>query len=45
MPLPPGPYTIEPQPVEGMVHGSATIPVVVTDGVVTVDIPFDTGIR
>jgi hypothetical protein len=45
VPLPPGPYTIEPQLVEGMVRGSPTIPVVVTDGVVTVDIPFDTGIR
>jgi Carboxypeptidase regulatory-like domain len=45
VPLPPGPYTIEPQPVEGMMHGSPTIPVVVNDGVVTVDIPFDTGIR
>ena len=45
VPLPPGRYTIEPQPVEGMMHGSPPIPVVVADGVVNVDIPFDTGIR
>ncbi|HEX5014459.1 MAG TPA: carboxypeptidase-like regulatory domain-containing protein [Candidatus Limnocylindrales bacterium] len=45
VPLPPGPYTIEPQPVEGIMHGSPPIPVVVNDGVATVDIPFDTGIR
>ena len=45
VPLPAGPYTIEPQPVEGMVRGSPTVPVTVGDGVTTVDIPFDTGIR
>ena len=33
------------QPVEGMLHGSPTIPVVVADAVLTVDIPYDTGIR
>jgi len=43
--LPAGPYTIEPQPVEGMVHGSPTVPVTVGEGVTTVDIPYDTGIR
>jgi carboxypeptidase family protein len=45
IPLPPGPYTIEPQQIEGMMRGSAPIDVVVGDGVVTVDIPYDTGIR
>jgi hypothetical protein len=43
--LPAGPYTIEPQPVEGMVHGSPPVSVVVGEGVTTVDIPYDTGIR
>jgi carboxypeptidase family protein len=43
--LPAGPYTIEPQPVEGMVRGSPTVAVTVGDGVTTVDIPYDTGIR
>jgi hypothetical protein len=43
--LPPGPYTIEPQPVDTMPRGPASIPVVVGDGMTTVDIPYDTGIR
>jgi len=43
--LPSGPYTIEPQPVQGMVRGSPPVPVVVGEGVTTVDIPYDTGIR
>jgi hypothetical protein len=43
--LPPGPYTIEPQAVQGMMRGSPPIPVVVGNGVVTVDVPYDTGIR
>ena len=43
--LPPGPYTIEPQPVDGMLRGSDPIPVLVGDAVVTVDVPYDTGIR
>ena len=43
--LPPGPYTLEPQPVDGMLRGSSTIPVVVGDGIITVDVPYDTGIR
>jgi hypothetical protein len=45
IPLPPGPYTLEPQPVHGFVRGAPSIQVVVVDGVVTVDVPFDTGIR
>jgi hypothetical protein len=28
-----------------MVHGSPPVPVVVGEGVTTVDIPYDTGIR
>jgi hypothetical protein len=43
--LPPGPYTLEPQPVDGMLRGSESIPVVVGDAVVTVDVGYDTGIR
>ena len=43
--LPPGPYVIEPQSVDGMIRGSSLIPVVVGDGMVTVDVPYDTGIR
>jgi carboxypeptidase family protein len=43
--LPAGPYTVEPQPVAGMVHGSPPVAVTVGDGVTTVDIPWDTGIR
>jgi Carboxypeptidase regulatory-like domain len=43
--LPSGPYTLEPQPVEGMVRGAEPIQVVVGDGIVNVDVLFDTGIR
>ena len=43
--LPAGPYTIEPQTAPGTVRGSATVPVTVGEGVTTVDIPYDTGIR
>jgi hypothetical protein len=43
--LPPGPYTLEPQPVEGMMGDAAPIPVVIGDGIVTVDVAYDTGIR
>jgi hypothetical protein len=43
--LPPGPYTLEPGPAEGILRGSGPIPVVVGDAVVTVDVPYDTGIR
>jgi len=43
--LPAGPYTLEPQPVEGMFRGAQPIPVTVGDGVTVVDVLFDTGIR
>jgi hypothetical protein len=43
--LPAGPYTIEPEPVAGMIHGSPPVQVTVGEGVTTVDIPYDTGIR
>ncbi|HET9346944.1 MAG TPA: carboxypeptidase-like regulatory domain-containing protein [Candidatus Limnocylindrales bacterium] len=43
--LPPGAYTLEPQPVEGMMRGAEPIPVLVDDRVVTVDVAYDTGIR
>ena len=43
--LPPGPYVIEPQSVDGMIRGPSLIPVVIGDGMVTVDVPYDTGIR
>ena len=43
--LPAGPYTIEPQPVEGFMRVADPIPVTVGDGIASVDISFDTGIR
>jgi hypothetical protein len=43
--LPPGAYTIEAQPVQGLTRGGEPVPVTVGNGVVTVDVPFDTGIR
>jgi hypothetical protein len=43
--LPPGPYALEPGPAEGILRGSGPISVVVGDGVVTVDVAYDTGIR
>jgi hypothetical protein len=43
--LPSGPYTIEPQPVEGFMRVADPIPVTVADGIASVDIAFDTGIR
>jgi hypothetical protein len=43
--LPSGPYTIEPQPVEGFFRQAEPVAVTVGDGVTTVDIGFDTGIR
>lgn len=43
--LPAGPYTVEPQPVTGMMGTPEPIPVTVADGFVTVDLGYDTGIR
>jgi hypothetical protein len=43
--LPAGPYTIEPQPVEGFMRVAGPIPVTVGDGYATVDVSLDTGIR
>jgi carboxypeptidase family protein/putative VirB-like lipoprotein len=43
--LPAGPYTLEPQPVEGMFRGAEPIAVTVGDGTTVADIYFDTGIR
>jgi len=43
--LPSGPYTIEPQPVEGFMRVAEPIPVTVANGIASVDIAFDTGIR
>ena len=43
--LPSGPYTIEPQPVDGFMHVADPVAVTVGDGVVSVDIAYDTGIR
>lgn len=43
--LPSGPYTIEPQPVEGFFRQAEPMAVTVGDGIATVDIGFDTGIR
>jgi hypothetical protein len=43
--LPAGPYTVEPQPVEGYMRQAEPIAVTVGDGVTTVDLSYDTGIR
>jgi hypothetical protein len=43
--LPPGPYTIEPQRVEGFMGVAESMPVTVGNGVATVDVQMDTGIR
>lgn len=43
--LPSGPYSIEPQPVEGVLGVAAPVAVTVSDGYVTVDLQYDTGIR
>jgi hypothetical protein len=43
--LPAGPYTVEPQPVEGYMRQAEPIAVTVGDGVSTVDLSYDTGIR
>ena len=43
--LPSGQYTIEPQPVDGFMHVADSVGITVGDGVASVDIAFDTGIR
>jgi len=44
--LPAGEYTLEPQPVEGLMGTAQPMPFTVTDGVVTwLDVAYDTGIR
>jgi hypothetical protein len=43
--LPSGPYTIEPQPVEGFMHVAEPVAVTVDAGVASVDLAYDTGIR
>jgi hypothetical protein len=43
--LPAGQYTIEPQPVEGFMHIAEPVAVTVGNGVASVDLAFDTGIR
>ena len=43
--LPAGPYTIEPQPVDGFLRVAESIQAVVGVAITTVDISFDTGIR
>jgi len=43
--LPAGPYVIEPQPVDGFFRTAESVPTTVANGVVSVDIGYDTGIR
>ena len=43
--LPPGPYTVEPQPAEGVLRTPEPIAVTVEGSFVTVDLAYDTGIR
>jgi hypothetical protein len=43
--LPAGSYTIAAQPVEGLMGFPEPVPVEVTDGEATVELPYDTGIR
>jgi hypothetical protein len=43
--LPPGPYRIEPQPVEGLMGTASTLDVTVGATYKVVDISYDTGIR
>ena len=41
-----GDYTLEPQPVEGLMGTAQSMPFTVADGVVTwLDVAYDTGIR
>ena len=42
----PGDYTLEPQPVEGLMGTAQPMPFTVADGAVTwLDVAYDTGIR
>ena len=43
--IPPGSYTIEGAPVEGLMANPSAVEVEVGDGVTTVDLRYDTGIR
>jgi branched-chain amino acid transport system permease protein len=43
--LPPGQFTVEGAPVEGLMGNPSPIGVEVGDGIVTVDLQYDTGIR
>jgi len=43
--LPPGAYTVVGQPVEGLMGNPAPLEVEVAEGVVTVELSYDTGIR
>ena len=43
--LPPGDYTVEPQPVDGLLGTAAAVSMTVDDGFQTVDLGYDTGIR
>jgi hypothetical protein len=43
--LPSGQYTIEPQPVDGFMNVAEPVVVTVGNGVASVDLAYDTGIR
>lgn len=43
--LPAGPYTVEPQPVQGLMRTPGTVAATVSSGYATVDLAYDTGIR
>jgi hypothetical protein len=43
--IPSGPYTVEPQPIEGLMRAPEPTRVTVGDGFATVDLSYDTGIR
>lgn len=43
--LPPGQYAVEGAPVEGLMGNPTAVEVEVGDGVETVDLQYDTGIR
>jgi hypothetical protein len=43
--LPPGRYTVEGAPVEGLMGNPTAVQVEVGEGVTTIDLQYDTGIR